>query len=207
MTMKPKWIIAGAAALALALLTLPMLREKRGGGESLTASGPVPAEGGACDQTGKGTFDFSEFQVQSVHIEANRTKVEVEFASQNPIVLESFFASVPAGSLRFQHLLNARAKQVTLDVPGAVCQLEVVGAESEGESVINLQGVPSEMKVVVSRKVGVRVTGPPATAAHFAAPHMAQAGEDWTSQGYEAAKCRVRFTFAEDVPKLEVAWK
>ncbi len=159
-----------------------------------------------CDR-GKGTFDFSEFQVQSVHIEANRTKVEVEFASQNPIVLESFFASVPAGSLRFQHLLNARAKQVTLDVPGAVCQLEVVGAESEGESVINLQSVPSEMKVVVSRKVGVRVTGPPATAAHFAAPHMAQAGEDWTSQGYEAAKCRVRFTFAEDVPKLEVAWK
>lgn len=159
-----------------------------------------------CEQ-GKGAFDFSEFQVQSVHIEARRTQVEVEFASQNPIVLESFFASVPAGSLRFQHLLNARAKQITLDVPGAACQLEVVGKEVDGESVINIQGVPTEMKLVVSRKVGVRVTAPAATAARFAAPHMAQAGQDWTSQDYEAAKSRVRFTFAEEVPKLEVAWK
>ena len=33
--MKPRWIIAGAAALALALLTLPMLRENRGGGEAI----------------------------------------------------------------------------------------------------------------------------------------------------------------------------
>jgi thiol-disulfide isomerase/thioredoxin len=57
--MKPKWIIAGAAALALALLTLPMLRERRGGGEPLrTAGGSAPIAEGACDQTGKGTFDF-----------------------------------------------------------------------------------------------------------------------------------------------------
>ena len=56
--MKPRWIIAGAAVLALALLTLPMLRQSRGGGESLTASGAAPVKGGSCDQAGKGTFDF-----------------------------------------------------------------------------------------------------------------------------------------------------
>jgi thiol-disulfide isomerase/thioredoxin len=58
--MKPRWIIAGAAALALALLTLPMLRGNRGG-ETLrpAAGGPAPAAaGGSCDQTGKATFDF-----------------------------------------------------------------------------------------------------------------------------------------------------
>jgi len=56
--MKPKWVIAGAAALALALLTLPMIRGN-GGGESLrTAAGAPPPEGGSCDQTGKATFDF-----------------------------------------------------------------------------------------------------------------------------------------------------
>jgi thiol-disulfide isomerase/thioredoxin len=56
--LRPRWIIAGAAALALALLTLPMLRGTRGT-ESLRASGgAAPAHDGSCDQTGKATFDF-----------------------------------------------------------------------------------------------------------------------------------------------------
>src|SRR5262245_14117359 len=57
--MRPRWIIAGAAALALALLTLPMLRGNRGGVPLSTPSAAAaPAAGGTCDQTGKGTFDF-----------------------------------------------------------------------------------------------------------------------------------------------------
>lgn len=59
--MKPKWIIAGAATLALALLTLPTLRSGRhGSGESLkTAGAPDKASAGAsCDTTGRATFDF-----------------------------------------------------------------------------------------------------------------------------------------------------
>jgi len=57
--MKPRWVIAGSAALALALLTLPILRSNRGG-ESLQTSGgdAEPAAGGSCDQRGVGTFDF-----------------------------------------------------------------------------------------------------------------------------------------------------
>jgi thiol-disulfide isomerase/thioredoxin len=56
--MKPRWIIAGAAALALALLTLPMLRQ---GGEPLksaAAGGAAGKAGSSCDATGKATFDF-----------------------------------------------------------------------------------------------------------------------------------------------------
>src|SRR5262245_52363503 len=58
--MKPRWIIAGAAALALALLTLPMLRGNKGGESLAPRAGSVApsAEGPTCDQTGKGTFDF-----------------------------------------------------------------------------------------------------------------------------------------------------
>ena len=60
--MKSRWIVAGAAALALALLTLPMLRQSSGpGGESIRAgagAAKAPASGATCDQTGKGTFDF-----------------------------------------------------------------------------------------------------------------------------------------------------
>jgi thiol-disulfide isomerase/thioredoxin len=58
--MKPRWIVAGAAALALALLTLPMLRTARTG-ESVkapSAASGTSAKGGACDTTGKATFDF-----------------------------------------------------------------------------------------------------------------------------------------------------
>ena len=59
--MKSKWIIAGAATLALALLTLPTLRSGRGGGagESLkTADAGGPDKGASCDSTGRATFDF-----------------------------------------------------------------------------------------------------------------------------------------------------
>jgi len=57
--MKPRWVIAGAAALALALLTLPLLRGSRGGEPPKTASSgaAAPAAGGSCDQ-GRATFDF-----------------------------------------------------------------------------------------------------------------------------------------------------
>jgi len=57
--MKPRWIVAGAAALALALLTLPMLRQNKGG-ERLPSSVAVPGAkaGPSCDATGKATFDF-----------------------------------------------------------------------------------------------------------------------------------------------------
>jgi cytochrome c biogenesis protein CcmG/thiol:disulfide interchange protein DsbE len=57
--MKSRWIIAGAAALSLALLTLPMLRQSRGGGEPLNApGGAASGKGGSCDASGRGTFDF-----------------------------------------------------------------------------------------------------------------------------------------------------
>jgi hypothetical protein len=63
------------------------------------------------------------------------------------------------------------------------------------------------VQLLVSRKVGLRVTGPAATTAHFGAPHMTHIGEDWVSQNYETAKCRVRITFGSEVPKLKVGWK
>ena len=56
--MKSRWIIAGAAALSLGILTLPLLRG--GGGEAIKprATGVAPAEQGSCDAQGFGTFDF-----------------------------------------------------------------------------------------------------------------------------------------------------
>jgi hypothetical protein len=158
-------------------------------------------------ERGESTLDFTDFEVRSVYIQADRTKVDVEFARQNPIVLESFTAHVPAGSFQFRKMLHARAKAMTLFVSDAACQFEITGKEFDGESTINFEGVPAEMQLAVSRKIGVRVTAPAATAARFAAPHVTQTGEDWVSQGYETATCRIRLTFAEEIPSLKVVWK
>src|SRR5258707_4723539 len=59
--MKPRWVIAGAAALSLALLTLPLWRGRTGGeaipGRS-AAGGAGPAREGSCDAQGTAKFDF-----------------------------------------------------------------------------------------------------------------------------------------------------
>ena len=63
--MKSRWIIAGAAALSLALLTLPLLR-KGGGGEpigpasasSATKNPKGPQANESCEADGRATFDF-----------------------------------------------------------------------------------------------------------------------------------------------------
>jgi thiol-disulfide isomerase/thioredoxin len=59
--MKSRWIIAGAAALSLALLTLPLLRKNTGGGEPFrppTATNPSATEGPSCEAQGRATYDF-----------------------------------------------------------------------------------------------------------------------------------------------------
>ena len=57
--MNSRWIIAGAAALSLGILTLPMLRGKDGGGEPIRpAEETVASKLPSCDQTGVATYDF-----------------------------------------------------------------------------------------------------------------------------------------------------
>ena len=59
MVMKPRWIIAAAAALSLALLTLPLIRGGTGGETipSKSAAGGPP-RAGSCDAEGAAKFDF-----------------------------------------------------------------------------------------------------------------------------------------------------
>ena len=158
-------------------------------------------------ERGKSSFDFSNIQVQRVELRADETKVDVEFSSLNPVDLERFAARVIAGSLHFQHMINARAKEITLDLPDSECHLEITGKEFAGESKITCLGVPSQMQLIVSRKVGVHVTGPAATIAHFEAPHMSRVGEDWVSKDYANSKCRIQLAFGSEVPKLDVQWE
>jgi thiol-disulfide isomerase/thioredoxin len=85
--MKSRWIIAGAAALSLGLLTLPLLRAKKGGGEPLR---PLPdqantAEGATCDAQGVAKFDF---------VLKNEHNVPVKMADyKGKVVLLNFWAT------------------------------------------------------------------------------------------------------------------
>lgn len=57
--MKSRWIIAGAAALSLGILTLPMLRGRSGGGEPIRPqTGALASSKPSCDSTGVATYDF-----------------------------------------------------------------------------------------------------------------------------------------------------
>jgi hypothetical protein len=158
-------------------------------------------------ERGKSVLDFTDFEVQAVNLKTDETELEVDFSRQNPIVMESFGIRAPGGSIVFQHMINARAKEMAIYIPDTVCDFEVAGKEFEGESSISFHGVPAEMRLAVTRKVGVRITAPAATLARFKAGHMTQSGDDLVSQNYEAAKCRIRLTFAEEIPRLAVAWK
>ena len=57
--MKSRWIIAGAAALSLGILTLPLLRTHSGGGEPIRPNADsVAAKTPSCDASGVATYDF-----------------------------------------------------------------------------------------------------------------------------------------------------
>jgi peroxiredoxin len=57
--MKPRWIIAAAAALSLGILTLPLLRGRSGGGEPIRPNADsLAAKNASCDATGVATYDF-----------------------------------------------------------------------------------------------------------------------------------------------------
>jgi hypothetical protein len=157
-------------------------------------------------ENGKGTFDFTDFQVQDVHIQGEESRFDVEFVRPNSITLESFRAHASRGSFEFRDLLNARAKDVVLFTPGSTCRVEIKGKPFDGETNLLFQGPPSRMELVVSRKIGLRVKGPAKTLERFKAKHMVQNGDEWVSQNYESSRCRVQLTFAEEFPNFELAW-
>jgi thiol-disulfide isomerase/thioredoxin len=87
--MKSRWIIAAAAALSLALLTLPMLRtvrtngERIAGGKAASPKGPEARPG--CDETGRAKYDFTL---------KNEYNVPVKMTDfQGKVVLLNFWAT------------------------------------------------------------------------------------------------------------------
>ena len=83
--MKSRWIIAGAAALSLGLLTLPLLRGRTGGEAIPEKQAAVPERAPSCDAQGTAKFDF---------VLKNEHNVAVKMADyKGKVVLLNFWAT------------------------------------------------------------------------------------------------------------------
>jgi hypothetical protein len=155
---------------------------------------------------GESSVDLTDFQVSRVDVSANGTILDVGFRSQNSMVLDNCTIHTDGGSLKFHGLVNAQAKEIALFVPRTECQLEVTGKEWAGESAITLQGVPASLQLTLSKKLGVRVSGPAGTLGHFAGERMVQDADGLVSKDFDKAKCHVRLTIAEEISHIAVKW-
>jgi hypothetical protein len=158
-------------------------------------------------QAGKAVFDFTDLQVQEVHLVTDSTAVRVDFERPNPIAMRRFKLTATAGRLELRQFLNARSRLTTLQVPDAACDLDFTGEPFEGESEIFVEGVPHDIRIVVPRRVGVRIDGPSITVARFDAGHMQRVDLALASQGYETQPCRLHIYFNRLLPNLKVEWQ
>ncbi len=86
------------------------------------------------------------------------------------------------------------------------CDVQITGKPFEGSAEIYFTGVPDGMRFEVSRKIGVRIEGPPNTVARFDHDGMERRGLALYSTNYEGQSCKVLLHFAEDIHDIEVDW-
>jgi hypothetical protein len=110
------------------------------------------------------------------------------------------------GEMEFRNLLNARAESVTFQLPRTEARVEITGKEFDGLTEVWFEQTPRSLEVVVSKKVGLRVSGLATNVAHFARKGMRRDDMSLVTENYEEKKCRVHVHFSRPIPKLDVHW-
>jgi hypothetical protein len=159
-----------------------------------------------CDG-GKGTFDFTDLPVRSIHLLADTTAVQLRFGHPNAQIIERFKLTVRAGSVRFQNILNARMKLGTLQLDDSRCELEFTGNPPPGTSEVFVEGSPKSLRVTLSRKIGVHVEGTVATVVQFDRQGMVRQEMGLENADFAARPFQLRLHFSRAIPKLEVDWE
>lgn len=157
-------------------------------------------------EKGSGTFDFSGFEVEEAYILGDSTVFEITFSRPNPIGLKRFKLTNTSASLRFENVLNARARSMTLQLAGVDTEIDITGKPFPGEIQLYLEEIPSRLRLRVAKKIGLRVAGPSRSVAPFDAPGMERDGASLQTVGYTDRNCRVRLHIASEIPDLEVEW-
>lgn len=159
-----------------------------------------------CDG-GRGTFDFTDLPVRTVHLLADTTRVQIDFKRVNPIALERFMLTVREGEVTLHEFLNARAQSTTLQLEGSKVRMDLIGKPTPGETELFVEGVPREMRIAVSKKIGVHIEGPSATVARFDARGFERRGLALESGDFAERGTRLRLYFSRAIPKLKVEWE
>jgi hypothetical protein len=157
-------------------------------------------------EQGEGVFDFTDLQVEDVYLLGDSTHIEVEFARPNLILCERFKLTMIGGEMEFLGLLNAKAKRVTLQIPRTEARVAITGKPFAGTSEIFFEGTPQSLSILVSKKVGLQVSGLSVNVVQFNRKGMKRVGSSLVSEDYDDRECKVHLHFARPVPNLEVDW-
>jgi hypothetical protein len=158
-------------------------------------------------QGGKGHFDFTDLQVQELHLTADTTEVEIAFERANPVELRRFKLTATAGSVDVHRFLNARSRLATFQVAGVDCDIDLGGKPFEGEAEIFFEGKPRRIRLTVPRGVGLQVEGPSSTVGRFLGAGMQRRDRALVSDNFESQSCRLHLYFNQILPDLEVRWE
>lgn len=157
-------------------------------------------------ENGAGTFDFTDMEIKDVYLLGDSSRIEVQFDRPNLIPLERFTITMTGGELKFSGMLNARAKSVTLQIPRTQCEIELLGKPFEGTSEIFFENVPKSLRITLSRKVGVRISGLAENVVRFDRKGMLRDGRSLLTANYADNKCKIQLHFSEAIPNMEVDW-
>ena len=155
---------------------------------------------------GKGVFDFTDMQVQAVHLIADTSDVRIDFNRPNSMQLQRFKVTVTGGSLELHDFLNARPKLATLQLASSKCDVELTGKPFAGEGEIFFEGVPARMHLTVPHGIGLRLDGPASIITRFDAPNMRRVESSLATVDYDTQRCRLHLYFSQTIPKLQVDW-
>ena len=157
-------------------------------------------------EQGEAVFDFTDLPVEDVYLLGDSTRIEVAFDRPNLIACERMKLSMVGGQLQFRGLLNAKAKSITLQIPGTKAHVEIIGKLFDGVTEIWFEGTPESLEMLVSKKVGLHVSGLTANVVRFNHKGMQVDGSSLISNNYKDQACKVRLHFAQPIFKFEVNW-
>jgi hypothetical protein len=156
---------------------------------------------------GKSVFDFTDLPVEAVHLLADTAVVRVEFNRPNPAVLERFKLTARVCKVDIRGFANSRSRSTTLQLFESNCEVDLGGKLVPGDTEIFFEGAPTQLRVVIPRRAGVRVEGPAATVGQFDRDGMAVVGNGLQDGDFGTRPSRLHLYFSQPVSKLDVRWK
>lgn len=155
---------------------------------------------------GQATYDFTDMPVREAYIEGDSTKLQVEFTRPNLIELERLKITSTGGTLRFIEFLNARAMLATFTTTRTDCEIEITGKPYRGEPEVHFEGMPKKMKLIISKKIGLRLVGPAGIIGRFDRKDMELDGLNMVTKDFSEKECRMTLFFAQRIPEIKVEW-